>query len=65
MLFTDIVGSTDLKQKLGDRAAIETIQRHHSTVRQLLAGVAGAQEIATAGNSFFIVFLKPSAHRRA
>lgn len=60
MLFTDIEGSTRLKQDLGDRAAIEIIQRHHSTMRGLLAHYPGAEEIGTAGDSFFIAFVKPS-----
>ena len=60
MLFTDIVGSTSLKQDMGDRAAIDLIQRHHSLMRDLLTEFDGAEEIATAGDSFFIVFLKPS-----
>ncbi|HEX8680506.1 MAG TPA: protein kinase, partial [Chthoniobacterales bacterium] len=60
MLFTDIVGSTGLKQELGDQAAIQFIQRHHALVRDLLAQFPGAEEIGTAGDSFFLVFVKPS-----
>lgn len=60
MLFTDIVGSTRLKQVLGDRAAIELIQRHHALIRELIARFPEAEEIDTAGDSFFIVFAKPS-----
>jgi len=60
MLFTDIEGSTRLKQILGDRAAIELIQRHHGLIRELIARFPEAEEIGTAGDSFFIVFTKPS-----
>ena len=60
MLFTDIVDSTRLKQDLGDHAAIDLIQRHHSVVRDLLEQFPEAEEIDTAGDSFFIVFSKPS-----
>ena len=60
MLFTDIEGSTRLKQILGDRAAIELIQRHHSLIRELVPRFPEAEEIGTAGDSFFIVFTKPS-----
>ncbi len=60
MLFTDIEGSTRLKQILGDRAAIELIQRHHSLIRELIPRFPEAEEIGTAGDSFFIVFTKPS-----
>ena len=29
LLFTDIVGSTALKQQLGDKAGLQLIHRHH------------------------------------
>ena len=60
MLFTDIVGSTGLKQALGDRAAIALIERHHALIREALGRFAEAEEIDTAGDSFFCVFAKPS-----
>jgi class 3 adenylate cyclase len=60
LLFTDIVGSTKLKQVLGDHEAISLIQRHHAIVREILAGFPEGQEIETAGDSFFLVFAKPS-----
>ena len=61
LLFTDIVGSTSLKQQLGDRAGASLIQRHHAMVRETLAGFAGGKEVETAGDSFLIVFATPSA----
>jgi class 3 adenylate cyclase len=36
LVFTDIVGSTALKQALGDREALARIQQHHALVRELL-----------------------------
>jgi class 3 adenylate cyclase len=36
LLFTDIVGSTKLKQDLGDQRAVELIQLHHQKVREIL-----------------------------
>ena len=60
LLFTDIVGSTRLKQVLGDHEAISLIQRHHAVVREILSGFSEGQEIETAGDSFFLVFAKPS-----
>ena len=36
ILFTDMVGSTQLKQDLGDRDAIALIQRHHAVVWEIL-----------------------------
>jgi class 3 adenylate cyclase/tetratricopeptide (TPR) repeat protein/tRNA A-37 threonylcarbamoyl transferase component Bud32 len=60
LLFTDVVGSTRLKQLLGERAAIELTERHHALLREILAGFADAEEIGTSGDSFFMVFAKPS-----
>jgi class 3 adenylate cyclase/tRNA A-37 threonylcarbamoyl transferase component Bud32 len=60
LLFTDIVDSTKLKQTLGDREAVPVIQRHHSAIREILSQFSEGEEIETAGDSFFIVFTKPS-----
>jgi class 3 adenylate cyclase len=60
LLFTDIIGSTQLKQTLGDAQAITLIQRHHSALRAVLGQFSEGEEIGTAGDSFFIVFAKPS-----
>jgi serine/threonine protein kinase/class 3 adenylate cyclase len=60
LFFSDMVGSTQLKQRFGDIQAVTLIQRHHSLVRQLLLRFKDAEEISTAGDSFFLVFAKPS-----
>jgi len=60
VLFTDLVGSTELKRRLGDRGAVSLIQRHHGSLRELLARFGEAEEIDTAGDSLFLVFSKPS-----
>lgn len=60
LLFTDIVGSTRIKKQLGDAAGTELIQRQHALVREVLSAFSEAEEISTAGDSFFIVFAKPS-----
>lgn len=60
LLFTDLVGSTKLKQELGDRAAVALIRQHHELVRGILRQFNEAEEIDTAGDSFFLVFAKPS-----
>jgi class 3 adenylate cyclase len=60
LLFTDIVDSTKLKQTFGDREAIPVIQRHHTMIREILGHFSEGEEIETAGDSFFIVFTKPS-----
>ncbi|MEW6235875.1 MAG: protein kinase [Candidatus Omnitrophota bacterium] len=60
LLFTDIVGSTKIKQDLGDQKGVALIQRHHTLVRELLSSFPEGEEIDTSGDSFFIVFVKPS-----
>ncbi len=60
LLFTDIVGSTKIKHELGDQKGVQLIQQHHSIVREILADFPEGEEIDTAGDSFFIVFVKPS-----
>jgi class 3 adenylate cyclase len=60
LLFTDVVDSTKLKQALGDRKGVAAIQRHNATIREVLSQFSEGEEIETAGDSFFIVFTKPS-----
>jgi len=60
LLFTDVVGSTAMKQLLGDRVGVEIMQQHHQIVRDTLRRFAGAEEISTAGDSFLVIFPKPS-----
>ncbi len=60
IMFTDMVGSTQLKQELGDRDALALIQQHHAKVRELLGQFEAGKEISTAGDSFLLVFGNPS-----
>jgi len=60
MLFSDIVGSTRLKQTLGDDGALDAIRRHHALFRKTLSQFDEGEEISTAGDSFFVVFAKQS-----
>jgi class 3 adenylate cyclase/tetratricopeptide (TPR) repeat protein/tRNA A-37 threonylcarbamoyl transferase component Bud32 len=60
IVFTDIVGSTRLKQELGEREALSLIKAHHALIRETLNSFPGGEEIETAGDSFFLVFAKPS-----
>lgn len=60
ILFTDIVGSVELKRHLGDLNAVLNIQRHHALVREILRAFPEGEEIETAGDSFLLVFAKPS-----
>jgi class 3 adenylate cyclase len=59
VLFTDIVGSTELAAELGDRRWRELVERHHASVRTLLARFRGA-EVDTAGDGFFASFEGPA-----
>ncbi len=60
LVFTDMVGSTQLTQDLGDREGLALIQRHHAVVRDILGQFKDGEEISTAGDSFFLVFATPS-----
>jgi class 3 adenylate cyclase len=59
ILFTDIVGSTDLAARLGDAAWRELLARHHAIVRRELARFHG-RELDTAGDGFFATFEGPA-----
>ena len=59
MLFTDIVGSTELASRLGDRGWKDLLARHHAIVRDALRR-AGGREQDTAGDGFFATFDRPA-----
>jgi TolB-like protein/class 3 adenylate cyclase/Flp pilus assembly protein TadD len=59
VLFTDIVGSTETAQRLGDRRWRDVLAQHHAFVRNELRRYQG-EEIATAGDGFFAVFQSPA-----
>jgi class 3 adenylate cyclase len=59
VLFTDIVGSTELAARLGDTAWRELLERHHAIVRRELARFRG-RELDTAGDGFFASFDGPA-----
>jgi len=59
VLFTDIVRSTESAAELGDRGWRDLVERHHSTVRALLARYRGT-EMDTAGDGFFATFDGPA-----
>jgi class 3 adenylate cyclase len=59
VLFTDIVGSTQLASELGDRPWAELLSRHHAVVRGELERFRG-QEVDTAGDGFFATFDGPA-----
>lgn len=55
VLFTDIVGSTGLRQRRGETAAHALMIEHNEIVRQQIGKHAG-QEVKTAGDSFMVAF---------
>jgi pimeloyl-ACP methyl ester carboxylesterase len=59
ILFTDIIGSTQMAAELGDRAWRDLVERHHEIVRDLLARSRGV-EMDTAGDGFFATFDGPA-----
>jgi class 3 adenylate cyclase/streptogramin lyase len=60
VLFTDIVGSTDLAVEVGDQRWRELLARHHAIVRRDLKRFEG-KEIDTAGDGFFATFASPAS----
>jgi class 3 adenylate cyclase len=51
LLFTDMVGSTALKQQLGNKAAADFFRRHDGLIRETLGQFPQGEEIETAGDS--------------
>ena len=59
VMFTDIVGSTQLAASLGDRAWQELLTKHHAIVREQLQRFSG-HEVDTAGDGFLATFDNPA-----
>jgi class 3 adenylate cyclase len=59
LLFTDIVGSTELAARLGDRAWGELLEAHHTRARAELARYRG-REVDVAGDGFLATFDGPA-----
>jgi class 3 adenylate cyclase/tetratricopeptide (TPR) repeat protein len=55
VLFTDVVGSTRLRQHQGETAAHGIMSEHNEIVRRQIGEHAG-QEVKTAGDSFMVAF---------
>jgi class 3 adenylate cyclase len=58
VLFTDIVGSTEVASSVGDVEWKRLVEQHHAAVRALLARFRG-REVDTAGDGFFSTFDGP------
>ena len=59
VMFTDIVGSTELATTVGDQAWTKVVAEHHRIVRGKLARFRGA-EMDTAGDGFYATFDGPA-----
>ncbi len=59
MMFTDIVNSTGIKAKVGDKTFFAALKRHHELVRESVSARNG-REIRTMGDAFFIGFSVPA-----
>jgi len=57
-MFTDIVGSTNLVEVLGDEAWDTLLQWHNTALREVFAAHEG-EEISTTGDGFFVSFDSP------
>jgi class 3 adenylate cyclase/DNA-binding CsgD family transcriptional regulator len=55
LLFTDLVGSTELLERLGDDAA-ETLRRTHFRILREAVSAAGGQEVKNLGDGLMVVF---------
>lgn len=58
LLFTDIVGSTDQAEIIGDRRWRDLLDMHNDLTRRELARFGG-REVSTTGDGFFAVFDRP------
>jgi class 3 adenylate cyclase len=59
ILFTDLVGSTEALERMGDQAWARTLDIHHAAVRHELSRFGG-EEIDTAGDGFLALFDGPA-----
>lgn len=58
VMFTDVVDSTTLNERLGDEAWSRLLAAHRATVRQFVAERGGA-EVGTQGDGFLVRFKTP------
>jgi class 3 adenylate cyclase len=60
VLFTDIVGSTELSQRLSAEAA-DAVRREHFTILRQAITEAGGTEVKNLGDGLMVVFPSTSA----
>jgi class 3 adenylate cyclase/tetratricopeptide (TPR) repeat protein len=58
LLFTDLVGSTRLLERLGDDAAHEVVETHFRLLRGAIAG-SGGREVKSLGDGVMVAFTSP------
>jgi class 3 adenylate cyclase len=59
VLFTDLVGSTERAERLGDAGWRKLLEEHHATIRRQLEIFRG-REVKTTGDGFLATFDSPS-----
>lgn len=59
-VFTDVVGSTQLAERVGDERWAEVLRAHNRLVRRELAA-AGGEEISFLGDGFLVLFTEPAS----
>lgn len=57
-MFTDLSGSTEANERLGDEAWAQLVKQHRRTVREL-TDAHGGKEVSTQGDGFFVRFYDP------
>ena len=55
VLFTDLVGSTALSERIGDGAADDLRRRHFELLRSVIARTGG-EEVKTAGDAIMVTY---------
>lgn len=64
ILFTDIVESTNMTQRLGDDAAMEVVDAHDAIVRKAIAATGG-REVKHTGDGIMASFISPASAVKA
>ena len=59
LLFTDIVGSTEMAEQLGDRSWKHVLASHNEAIRSLI-GTHRGREVGTTGDGFLATFDSPA-----
>jgi class 3 adenylate cyclase len=59
-MFTDLVGSTALLERLGDQAGTELLRRHFGILRRAVVA-HGGREVKALGDGLMVVFSDPAA----